>query len=302
MARLERLTAASRVPVTDTASASGCRVGALSVPPPAPPVIRVLIKLVEYGSAYGLTWFYYPQDEEVGVAQWSAPYELREMEMRWTRNVPGKPPDDVALCTFHLLNITGGSPDATWITADYTAAEAAFDAFWNSLRPYYTTNYVLSEFVWRADGPAFRPFGTELSPVLRRVSRSAAGSSAAAGQHLPPQVALSVTERTAAKFTVENVEGVGAQLRNRWGRFYLPSMVLGASVNGRPDPTVMDIVADAADTLYGALITADLHPVMYSPTTGSSWSVDEISVDDVWDVVRSRRFRDVTAREVRTTV
>jgi hypothetical protein len=29
---------------------------------------------------------------------------------------------------------------------------------------------------------------------------------------------------------------------------------------------------------------------MYSPTTGSSWSVDEIHVDDIFDVIRSRRY------------
>jgi hypothetical protein len=48
--------------------------------------------------------------------------------------------------------------------------------------------------------------------------------------------------------------------------------------------------------MYNTCRAADLIPVMYSPTTGNSWSVDEIHVDDIFDVIRSRRYRVPLAR------
>jgi hypothetical protein len=45
------------------------------------------------------------------------------------------------------------------------------------------------------------------------------------------------------------------------------------------------------------MVAKQLIPVMYSPTTGNAWSITEIHVDDIVDVVRSRRYIVPTTRQ-----
>lgn len=246
----------------------------------------------EYASIpFDSTWF---------LMEFTSAYELRELSMKWTRNFPGKPPEDHALCTFHLLNRTAGLPDATWTTADYTTAEGLFDAYWTAIKDRYPAfGPVLAEYQWRPDGPAFKPFGASLQPTLRTTARSVAGTSTGDAM-LPPQAAITVTEVIPSTFTVEDVEGVGTQVRNRWGRFYLPAPGSTSLADGRIAAATLTDIADATKTLYDGLVAADLLPVVYSPTTGHAWSVAEVHVDDVWDVIRSRRYRNTLARTPRT--
>lgn len=234
----------------------------------------------------------------VWIVEWTTSYELRKLAVTWTRTPAGAGvPQDAAITTHHFLNLTAGVPDASWTTTDYTDVETAFDAYWTTLKTFYNPSYKLSEYVWRADGPAFRPFGSSLSPTLRRTARAVAGTSAA--QQLPPQIAISVTETTGAQFTVEDVEGVGTQIRNRWGRFYLPAPGVDLSADGRLVATAQTTIANATETFYEACVSAGLIPVMYSPTTGHAWSVLEIHVDDIWDVIRSRRYITPLSRAAR---
>jgi hypothetical protein len=234
--------------------------------------------------------------------QWTTDYELREVEVLFTRNFPGKPPEDYALFTIHLLNTTGGIPDASWTTADYEAAEALLDAFWTAIKDEYAPfGTTLAGYRWRADGPAFKPFGAALSPTLRTTTRNVAGTGTGNAM-LPPQVAVTVTEVIPSTFTVTDVEGVGTQVRNRWGRFYLPAPHAGILADGRIGAAFLTDVADATKALYDGLTNADFPPVVYSPTTGHAWKVDEIHVDDVFDVIRSRRYRNTLARTPRTII
>lgn len=240
------------------------------------------------------------EDEDGNVlAVYTGTYELREVDLIFKRVVSaGAPVQDNAMCTFHLLNLTSGAPDATWTAGDYTACETLFDTFWGAIKAQYSLGTAFLGYRWSADGPAFKPHGSELSPTLRNTARSVLGSTDT--EFLPPQVAVSVTEVTAAKYTVDDVEGVGTQLRNRWGRFYLPAPIVAAAVNGRLSSAAGTAIANAAQSLYNGLRAADFIPVMYSPTTGSSWSVDELHVDDIFDVIRSRRFVTPLTRNTRT--
>jgi hypothetical protein len=238
-----------------------------------------------------------PADPSLWLMEWTTAYELRKLTVVYKRTPATGVAQDAAMTTHHFLNLTGGLPDASWTSTDYTAVETAFDTFWTTAKTMYTSATSLAEYVWRADGPAFRPFGSELSPTLRRTARAVAGTGT--GEALPPQVAVSVTETTAAKYTVEDVEGSGAQLRNRWGRFYLPAMTVSKVTNGRLAAATQVGLADAVETLYEACVTAQLIPVMYSPTTGHAWSVLEVHVDDIFDVIRSRRFVTPLSREPR---
>lgn len=232
------------------------------------------------------------------MALFEGAFDLMELTAKWLRTPPTGVPQDAAMCTFHFLNITAGVPDNTWITADFTAIESAFDTFWTSLKANYASDVKLSELSWRADGPRFRPHGTDLSPTLRAVSRSVVGT--AAGESLPPQIAMTVTEVTAAKFTVLDVEGVGTQVRNRWGRFYLPAPAEIVNEGGRIGAGFASAISTNVDTFYEAVVTAGFAPVLYSPTTGKAWSILETHVDDIWDVIRSRRFITPLSRNVKT--
>lgn len=268
--------------------------------PPLDPKLRLFIRVAKL-LIYGDWLIWTDTGEDPTLAIYTGDYELRKLEVQWTRDVSGAPLDDRAICTFHLLNLTAGAPDPTWITGDFTAIEARFDTWWTAIKTLYEPRVKLVEYVWRRDGPSFKPHGAEFSPVVRRVARSVAGTGGGAVSMLPPQVALTVTERTAAKFTAEDVEGVGDQLRNRWGRFYLPNVAGDQVVDGRPATACRTTVATATGVLYNGLRTDQFIPVMYSPTTGNSWSVDEIAVDDIFDVQRSRRWRNVINRSVVAT-
>jgi len=238
------------------------------------------------------------------TATWTEDYELRLMTAAYSRTYTGGPPQDNEITTHHFLNLTGGSPDDTWTTSDYTQVETAFGAYWDAIKSYYATSTKLLELRWYAQGPAFKPFGTAPSPILRITPVNVAGTSSS--PQLPPQSAMSVTEVTAAHYTVPPHEGKPGQLRHRWGRYYLPAPttdVLGATAQytGRINPGAQVAIANATQTFYNACRGgASLVPVLYSTKLGSAYSVDEIHVDDIFDVIRRRRFTTPLSREPRT--
>lgn len=230
------------------------------------------------------------------LVQWTDAFELRRLEVHWSRTPTLGVAQDDDICTFHFLNLTAGAPDASWVEADYAAVEQAVDVFWDAIGGNYDAETRLTEYIWRADGPAYKPFGSSLSPVLRATARSTTGTAGIAAM-LPPQVACSVTEVTDAKYTAFGVGVPGSapgtgrtQVRNRWGRFYLPAMITGALDDGRFAPGTCAQVSGAVQAMYNTLVAADLIPVMYSPTTGHAWSITQVHVDDIADVVRSRRY------------
>lgn len=268
----------------------------MSVPEPRNPRLRVILRAAKL--LRELDWLDVSglRDDGLRVVEFLPPFALREVTVKYTRNFPGKPPEDHAMWTLHLANITSGDPDSTWTTSDYTTAEGLLDAYWTSIKDRYPAfGPALAEYSWRADGPAFKPFGTSLSPTLRVTPRSVPGTSTGDAM-LPPQVAISVTEVIPQTFVAHDVEGVGDQTRNRWGRFYLPAPGSTSLADGRIAAATLTDIADATKVLYDALNAAELLPVVYSPTTGKAWSVEHIHVDDVWDVIRSRRYRNTLAR------
>lgn len=246
--------------------------------------------------------------EDDPVATYTGSYELRKLEVRWSRTPTVGVVQDPAICTFHLINITSGTPDATWTDADYASVEARFDTWWTTnLNDFYKAETKLFEYVWRADGPAFKPFGSSLSPTLRITPKSIAGSNAGAFAMLPPQCACTVTEVVPSTYTAFGVGVPGStpgtgrtQVRNRWGRFYMPPPSSQYLDDGRWANGFTDTLADDTKTLYDGLVTDQFIPVVYSPTTGSAWGVEEIHVDDIVDVIRSRRFETAIRRTPRT--
>jgi len=80
-----------------------------------------------------------------------------------------------------------------------------------------------------------------------------------------------------------------------WGRFYIPG----------PNMTMFDafgriantaFFADPTRTLYDALYTAQLIPVVSSAKWGALFGVQGVQVDDIPDIQRKRRPKQTLAR------
>jgi hypothetical protein len=268
-----------------------------------PTIVRLL---VQYGSL--ADWFSNPwATPDLKLATWTGTYQLRKLTVKWTRTPTIGVVQDMDMCTFHFLNITAGNPDDTWTDADFTTVESGMDAYWTTLKYAYGSETKLAEYHWQADGPQFKPHGALLSPTVRVVTKSVPGT-ASGPNMLPPQCATSVTEVTSSHYTAYGVgvpghePGTGrTQVRNRWGRFYLPATdAINTISDGRFIGPWCSNAADGARTWYNACIAAQIVPVVYSPTTGNSFSIDAIHVDDIVDVVRSRRYVTPTTRQPRT--
>lgn len=233
----------------------------------------------DLGASSGTVW---------SVADYQAPFELRKLQVRWGRNSFAAAGTDDAVTTHHFVKLTAGAPAANWVEADFVAAEQTFSDFWSSLITYFAPQIVLKQFRWYKAGPSIGP----PNPPVRIVDKNVAGTSASYG--MPPQVALSVTEKTSSP--------------KNWGRFYLPPPSIGSTNIGaasRIGSALQTALADAADVMYEDFIV-DGHPaVVYSsakparPISGGgtlpaisarALGVLQIQVDDLYDVIRSRRW------------
>lgn len=231
-------------------------------------------------------------------AVYTGSFEMRKLFVRWARAVGGGVTEDYAICTFHLLKIVGGSPSSAWVTADYTAAEARFDTFWTSCKPSYGAHVVLSEYRWFKSGPAWEPKDAPnpVNPAERTTIRNVPGTSAV-GTSLPPQIASTLTERV--------------PIRKRWGRVYLPAPdTANCSSVGRVGGSGVFALAFAV-TMYNGWRTDGLKPVVWSRGRGAhttdagtdvpdhdaaAYEIDSLQADNVWDVIRSRRYESPTVR------
>lgn len=238
------------------------------------------------------------------VTTFADPFEVRKLQVTWGFSAGSPLGDDVRVCTFHFLRLSGGAPSSAWGASDFGSIETAFDTLWTSIKPWYRSNIILQQYRWYKDGPAIEP---PQEPV-RVVDRSVAGTMASTtyGQGVPPQVAVSVSEKTAT--------------RRHWGRFYLPQPAINMAgdalanntfaPSGRFSSGFLTVIANAVDVFYEACLAAALPVVVYSkakperegaegtlPAQGAlAITVDNLQVDDIPDVIRSRRFDAPTLR------
>ena len=113
--------------------------------------------------------------------------------------------EDDAEFHFDFLNITGGSPDDTWTSGDYTTLEGYLDTFWTAVKGYVSTGAKLAGYHWYRHGPGI----VAPNPAERVVTRSVADTSSVNG--MAPQCAATITFETA--------------VRRSWGRTYLPALL-----------------------------------------------------------------------------
>lgn len=224
----------------------------------------------------------------VQVATYSGTFELRKVQFIWSENDQATPKDDARVATFHLIKLSGGVPTDTWVAGDFTALDSAFTTWWGNIKSQFCSQVTWDRIKVYKAGPAIVPPQPPVYDADKNVIATGATNAA-----LPPQSAVSVTEIAGSK--------------RYWGRFYLPPPDSGKlSTYGRLDTTAQTAIADHTDTLYTALKTANLEPVVYraalperetkAGTTlparnASAWTVEKIQVDDVMDVIRRRRWK-----------
>lgn len=230
----------------------------------------------------------------VQVTTFSTTFETRKLQAIFGRASGGAVPEDSAVCTFHFLKLTAGAPASAWVEADFTALETAFDAMWGSIKVKYYETTKLKQLRWYRAGPQRdEELGApgRTGPPVRVVDRNVAGT-VAASWPLPPQVAVSVTEMTTDP--------------KAWGRFYLPApAVLVLDLSGRLEVSNQTLIGNAADTFYESALTNGTPAVVYSSLKSSrltkagltlpakaarALTVDKLQVDDLLDVIRSRRW------------
>jgi hypothetical protein len=190
------------------------------------------------------------------------------------------PADDDMTMHFDFMNLTGGNPDDTWTTGDYTTLEAALLSFWTTTKVYSDPKTQLREIRWHRAGVGVpKPNPAERTYVLTTM----VPGTGTAGLQVP-QVACSITFRTA--------------VRRSWGRTYLPFNGQQANTQGRLSASTVDTIAGAANTLYGTAAAADFYLVVTSLHLSAALNVERVEVDDVLDIIRRRRWKHTTYRKL----
>lgn len=185
------------------------------------------------------------------------------------------PPTNMAVTTHDWLHETVD----VLTDSDYGSLETHMDIFFNAIAPLMNNQAKVTGYRWTkllADGT-----GND-GPSFRFTEKSIAGTNAAM---LPPQVSCSVTEITST--------------RRRWGRFYLPFIGTLAAGTGRFTDQTCDSISAAAAAL-SAGVEGVFHGIVYGAKSPPTLDVISNRVDNVPDVIRSRRWSAPTHRS--TTV
>jgi hypothetical protein len=203
---------------------------------------------------------------------------IRRAQFVFSRTAPAGFSEDVAVCHFDFVNFTGGNPDDSWTAGDFTTLETLLTAWWVTAKGLVNSSCSSREIRWYRLGQGI----TKPNPAVRVTSSVVAGS--AANSLLPPQVAVSITRKTG--------------LRKRWGRTYLPSIdTIALGTDGRITTARVDTLAGAENTLNTGAAAAEFMPVVYSPTAQRAYAIESVQVDNIFDVIRRRRFDSTTYRK-----
>lgn len=203
------------------------------------------------------------------------------VQVQFNRTEPAGVRENVALFDLHLSTNAGlGAAWSPLSTTTIASVETALDAFWTTLKVRHTPHWLLGGYVWRHFGADY-PLGTtglsKPSPIFRTTTRSVAGTSVAAA-YTPDQLAQTVTFRTAS--------------RRHWGRSYMPAAdATQVDQYGRLTNGYCDALAGAFDTFFSTIngLAAETHAVVWSSKYRGFFSVRQLAVDNVPDVIRRRR-------------
>lgn len=184
--------------------------------------------------------------------------------------------DDVEVTTTHWRWDGAGDPDGS----DFETVMDRMDGFWTAIAGLRHPSIRVSAYRWY---PAVTGGGGPGPAIyVKDVNIPGTGS----GNLLPPQISTTLTQIT--------------DVRRRWGRFYIGGLIADYNTaNGRFDGGAMTVIADEAQEAF--LNTAlNWRLQVFGDPSPNSLPVREIRVDDVWDVIRSRRYDVTLLRETRS--
>jgi hypothetical protein len=195
-----------------------------------------------------------------------------------TNHEAGLDPD---VTHFDFLNMTAGAPDDTWTTSDFTTLEGYLTTMLTSMSNFWASGIRVTAFTWYRVGIGI---GTP-NPNVRQLILTTPIAGGSAGNAMPPQIATTVTYRTA--------------VRKAWGRSYIPfSSTPNITTIGRMATTAVDSIAGAANTMAVAAAGSDFYLGVYSKRLSAFLVAEKIEVDNVLDIVRRRRFKTQSYRKI----
>lgn len=269
-----------------------------AAPVPNPKLAKAIFKALEWALpiAYAALVDYNGHTTAVHDLEW------RRLAVEISRTTPGGTVEDRAVTTWDLLNITGGDIDTSWTTTDYTTAEAAFDEFWGTWAGLASSSHAVVGYKWYAmrfaDPMTASHRFENTGPPQRAVSKAIPGTGSSAP--LPYQIACAITEKTA--------------IPRHWGRVYIPGIAtVSMGTQGRWGSGFTTFFANAAAELVDDLGTAQLFPVVATTQMKADGSppgtltlkpglnqITSLVVDDIPDVIRSRRPKQPLLRTIGT--
>lgn len=198
------------------------------------------------------------------------------------------PNEDMALFTLHIRGIVDNLPDSlgSITNGDRDAFATTVQSFWDTIKVNVSTMVKLVQIRFYELGEDLQ---TDMGPPVYVKTYNSAGASSF--QIMPPQMAMSVTLKH------PSTGGVG-RTGSRWGRFYIPGWTAGAFAGtGRFDSTFIGTVANKAVELYRPSGGVNgCKGTIWSRKAWAHFDPNVIQVDDVPDVVRSRRFSSTNTR------
>lgn len=247
-------------------------------------------------------------DPEIGpvwnMTDFASPFELRKLQFRMSR-APSGGVEDVDVNTFHFIKASGGTP-AAWVDGtDLPALEGFVTTYWAAIKGFFPSFMHADQYRWYKDGPAFYelngdgtayvPIGAG-NPAVRVTEVDVAGTGSP--PNLPPQDALTITERTSS--------------RKHWGRWYLPAPDASrVTTEGRATSGTVSSLLGSAVSFYNSCRAAGYVPVVFSiqkpvrPKKPSgtlpaepavAYEVLSLQMDDIYDVIRSRRWANAVVK------
>jgi hypothetical protein len=169
-------------------------------------------------------------------------------------------------------------PDGGWTAAARDAFNARWATMFTSISNPISTRVACYEHRFynlpATSGPMGDPAFTTEHPTMVGLGSAAT--------EMAPQVAATVTFQTA--------------IRRRWGRIYLGGLVAALSVSGRIDASSVGVIGAAFRTFAAGLISDSLPLVIWHRASWTPEPVTIISMDDVFDVQRRRRYDSAVTR------
>lgn len=181
--------------------------------------------------------------------------------------------EDVVVNTFDFVNITSGEVDTSWTSGDFSAVEARLRTFYAAMTTYIPSTVSLKEFRWSI---LPNPAGVENPAVRVAPPATALTFTGSTSSQLPPQVALTITKVVPP--------------RRHWGRIYLGPLTVATTTAGHFGTAITDAAATAHQALVAGCQADDTPMVVWAHATGVALTVEGTRVDDVPDIIRSRRF------------